>query len=103
MLAALLTNLPVGQQQRSAASRYWYAVEKEEIDEVVQEVVRRSVVAKSMWEQVKDDPDIEMRIRDAATVINLSVSRRKSDEGIELMREILQEIEDEEAMTILFH
>ena len=105
MLAAILCNLQVLSTGRSAASRYWYAAPLKQLDEVVQKIVIKNPApeVRDLWSEVADMPDIEERLRSAATFINLAVSHQEAEEGLRLMRQVLQEIEDEETFTMLFH
>lgn len=101
MLAALLTNLPTG---RSGVHRLWFNESIESFEERIEVAAKKNHAVAVVWDQVKFDPDIEFRLRDAAIAVGLEIDKnRQSGKVLEMLRRTLDDIDDEESLTVLLH
>lgn len=99
MLAALICNLSAGP---SAASRYWYRVPKQALTQIVEKTAVADKAVRKVWERVKSAPEIEPRLREAATVVDLEINELiQRARVMEMLRAIEQEIDDEEILIVL--
>lgn len=99
MLAALLTNLG---GRASSASKYWQRVARRELFKIVEQTAEEAPAVAKVWAEVRNDEQIEPRLRAAATETGLDIGPLIQRAKVaQMLRIIAREIDDEETLVVL--